>query len=160
MQPFQSFMEEHRTYVYRFLLATVGPAEADDTFQETFLSALRAYPKLEHDRNLRGWILAIAARKAIDAARGRARRATPVAAVPEVAHHSGNGQPFDEADPLWQAVRALPQRQRVALVHRVILDRPYDELASAMGTTVEAARANVYQALKHLRERWSEDEDD
>ena len=45
-------------------------------------------------------------------------------------------------------------------MHRVILDRPYDELASVMGTTVEAARANVYQALKHLREGWSEDEDD
>ena len=37
-------------------------------------------------------------------------------------------------------------------VHRVLLDRPYPELAAAMGISVDAARANVYQALKRLRE--------
>ena len=77
--PFQSFLEDHRTVVYRFLLASVGPAEADDCFQETFLAALRAYPKLENGDNLRAWILAIATRKAIDAARARNRRPDPVA---------------------------------------------------------------------------------
>jgi RNA polymerase sigma factor (sigma-70 family) len=59
---------------------------------------------------------------------------------------------------VWQAIRALPPKQRVALVHRVLLDRPYAELAAAMGTTIEAARANVYQALRKLREGWKEDE--
>jgi RNA polymerase sigma factor (sigma-70 family) len=59
---------------------------------------------------------------------------------------------------MWQAIRDLPPRQRVALVHRVLLDRPYEELAAAMGGTVEGARANVYQALRKLREGWQEDE--
>ena len=44
--------------VYRFLMATVGPNEADDCFQETFLAALRAYPDLKHGDNLRAWVLA------------------------------------------------------------------------------------------------------
>ena len=54
-------------------------------------------------------------------------------------------------DPLWENVAGLPPRQRVALVHRVVLDRSYAETAQAMGSTEETARANVYQALKKLR---------
>ena len=54
MPPFQAFLDEHRDDVYRFLVASVGPQEADDCFQETFLAALRAYPRLRRDSNLRG----------------------------------------------------------------------------------------------------------
>ena len=80
--PFQSFLEEHRAVVYRFLRASVGPADADDAFQETFLAALRSYPRLRDASNLRGWVLTIATRKAIDVARSRSRR--PLL-VPDVA---------------------------------------------------------------------------
>ncbi|MGI8585098.1 MAG: RNA polymerase sigma factor, partial [Thermoleophilaceae bacterium] len=75
--PFQAFLDEHRSAVLAFLLATVGPVEADDCFQETFLAALRAYPDLRDGRNLRGWVMTIAHRKAIDAVRARARRPVP-----------------------------------------------------------------------------------
>src|SRR4051812_50167081 len=47
------------------------------------LSALRAYPTLTHSDNLGGWLYTIAHRKVIDMARARARRAIPVADVPE-----------------------------------------------------------------------------
>ncbi len=138
--------------VYRFLLSAVGPGDVDDCFQETFLAALRAYPNLEDARNLRGWVLAIATRKAIDNGRARARRPVPVAEVPEPAASDG---PVEAAlapfDPVWDAVRSLPARQRVALVHRVVLDRTYEQMAADLGGSAEAARANVYQALKKLR---------
>jgi RNA polymerase sigma factor (sigma-70 family) len=152
--PFQTFLEEHRTTVYRFLVASVGPNEADDCFQETFLSALRAYPKLRDADNLRGWILAIARRKAIDAARSRSRRPQPWGdALPDAQPPHLDAEPMELDDPLWRAVRDLPPRQRIALVHRVILDRTYEELSGSMGGSGEAARANVYQALKKLREK-------
>ncbi|MBA2256496.1 MAG: RNA polymerase sigma factor, partial [Thermoleophilaceae bacterium] len=83
--PFQAFLDEHRSAVLAFLLATVGPVEADDCFQETFLAALRAYPDLRDGRNLRGWVMTIAHRKAIDAVRARARRPVPSDEVPEAA---------------------------------------------------------------------------
>ena len=159
--PFQIFLDEHRTIVYRFLIAAVGSNEADDCFQETFLAALRAYPKLANGDNLRAWVLAIATRKAIDAARARSRRPEPVADIVEMldATATMRAEECDPAgpeieDPLWADIQALPPRQRVALVHRVLLDRPYTELAAAMGTSMDAARANVYQALKKLREAW------
>jgi DNA-directed RNA polymerase specialized sigma24 family protein len=59
LPPFQEFMEQHRGTVYRFLTVAVGADGADDCFQDTFLAALRAYPKLTDasrlDRYLYQW---------------------------------------------------------------------------------------------------------
>jgi RNA polymerase sigma factor (sigma-70 family) len=145
--PFQTFMDQYRATVYRFLLAAVGPDEADDCFQETFLSALRAYPRLEHGERLDRWVLRIASRTAIDHHRTSRRRPTPVERIPDGA--ISPAEPPD--DTLRAAVRTLPPRQRVAVVLRHVLDRPYDEIAATMGIRLDAARANVYQGMKRLR---------
>src|SRR5215210_2616237 len=108
LPPFQTLLDEHRTDIYRFLVATAGPSEADDCFQETWISALRAYPTVRRGDNLRAWLFKIAQNKSIDAHRARVRRAVPVAAVPE---RAAAGAP--EADPeLWARVRELPTKQR------------------------------------------------
>ncbi|MFN8232702.1 MAG: sigma factor-like helix-turn-helix DNA-binding protein [Actinomycetota bacterium] len=49
-------------------------------------------------------------------------------------------------------MRGLPPKQRVAVVHRHVLDRPYAEIAELMGTSEAAARANVSQGIRRLRE--------
>ena len=144
-------MEEHRVTVYRFLMAAAGPAEADDCFQDTFLSALKAYPTLRPDSNLRAWVLTIATNKVVDMARARGRRAVPVS-DPEPGAAEAN-QRVDGVDPVWESVRCLPPQQRAAVAHRFLLDLTYAGVAEAMGTTEETARANVYQGLKKLRER-------
>ena len=147
--PFQDFLEANRATVYRFLTVAVGPSDVDDCFQETFLAALRAYPRVTRGERLDRWILRIASRKAIDHHRASARRAVPTAEPPERATPTVDPTPDDE---LWEAVRTLPPRQRVAVVHRHVLDRPYPEIAELMGSTEEAARANVSQGIKKLRE--------
>jgi len=148
--PFQDFLEANRATVYRFLRVAVGPSDADDAFQETFLAALRAYPRLRDGERLDRWILRIASRKAIDQHRASARRALPVAQVPDrAAAPQADSHPDD---PLWAAVASLPPRQRVAVVHRHVLDRPYAEIADLMGSSEDTARANVSQGVKRLRE--------
>jgi RNA polymerase sigma factor (sigma-70 family) len=133
--------------VYRFLVAAVGRQGADDCFQETFLSALRAYPGLRDASNLRGWLLTIATRKAIDHWRAEARRPIPVERVPERAVLD---EPSLDGD-LWHAVGALPPMQRAALIHRYVLDLPYGEVAQALGCSEEAARANAYEGRRKLK---------
>lgn len=133
--------------VYRFLLATVGPNDADDCFQDTFLAALRAYPRLRDGSNLRAWILTIASRKVIDHARARKGRPLPVETLPE---EPDRREP--DGDPeLWRAVRQLPPMQRAAVVHRYVLDLPYGEIAEALGISEEAARSNAYEGRRKLR---------
>jgi RNA polymerase sigma factor (sigma-70 family) len=152
LPPFQALLQEHRADVYRFLVATAGPAEADDAFQETWIAALRAYPRLRHAGNLRAWLFRIAQNKSVDAHRARDRRAVPVAAVPEPAAAAAAA----DGDPeLWARLRELPTKQRTAVFCRSVLAMPYDELASLLESSEEAARRNVHEGLKRLREEWS-----
>src|SRR5438105_13391404 len=69
--PFESFYEAHRDEVFRFLARRLGRERAEDAFQETFLRALRAYPRLEHGEHLRAWVFTIASRIVVDDARQR-----------------------------------------------------------------------------------------
>jgi RNA polymerase sigma factor (sigma-70 family) len=148
LPPFQRFLEEHGDAVYRFLVASVGPSDAEDCFQETFLSALRAYPRLRKDSNLRSWVMTIAHRKALDAHRSRRRRPDLVEEVPDRV-----GRPEDDGDPgVWWRVRNLPPKQREAVVLRFVGDLPYHDVARTMGTSETAARQNVRLALRRLRE--------
>ena len=151
LPPFQTFLDEHRRDVLRFLVAMVGPVDADDCFQETFVSALRAYPRLEPGSNLRAWVLRIAQRKAIDHHRGTARRALPVAEVPEAAMQADVGIDVDGEPELWAQVRALPPKQRAAITYRYVSDLPYDEIAPLLDCSPDAARRSVHEGLKTLR---------
>ena len=151
LPPFQALLDEHRTDVYRFLVATVGPGDADDCFQETWISALRAYPNLRRGDNLRAWLFRIAQNKAIDAHRARGRRAVPVGAVPE----RPTSSPSDTDPELWERVRELPPKQRTAVFCRSVLGMPYAELAVLLESSEDAARRNVHEGLKRLKEELS-----
>jgi DNA-directed RNA polymerase specialized sigma24 family protein len=48
-------------------------------------------------------------------------------------------------------VRALPAKQRTAVVHRFVLDLAYAEIGTRMGISEEAARQNVSAGLRRLR---------
>ena len=150
LPPFQRFLDAHRDAVWRLLISVAGPAEAEDCFQETFIAALRSYPRLRHDSNLRAWVLTIAHRKALDAHRARARRAVPVADVAAVdGRRESSPDPRDEQ--LWQAVHELPPRQRSAVLLRFLGDLPHGEIAAAIGCSEQAARRSLHEGLTKLR---------
>jgi RNA polymerase sigma factor (sigma-70 family) len=151
LPPFQRFLDTHRELVWRFLVSSVGHPEAEDCFQETFIAALRAYPRARADSNLRAWVLTIAHRKALDAHRGRARRALPVADLAAVDGRVAPAASVGDRE-LWAAVGALPARQRSAVAMRFLADLPHREIAAAIGCSEEAARRSLHEGLKKLRE--------
>lgn len=148
LPPFQTVLDEHSAAVMAILHGAVGREGAEDCFQETFLAALRAYPRLAEASNLRGWLLTIAHRKAIDHHRAHGRRPVPVAEVREVAVEDGLPDPGGE---LWAAVGALPPKQRAAVALRYGSDLPHSEIAAALGCSPEAARRSLHEGLKRLR---------
>jgi RNA polymerase sigma factor (sigma-70 family) len=157
LPPFQQVLEEHSSDVLGYLVATVGPDDAEDVFQETFIAALRAYDGLAHARNLDSWLLTIAHNKAIDHHRSRGRRAVPAGDPEEVAGSvpSSNSKPEEVVaggDPaLWRAVSVLPPKQRSAVVLRYATDMSYSAIAQAMDSSEAAARRNVHEGLQKLR---------
>jgi RNA polymerase sigma factor (sigma-70 family) len=150
LPPFQSLLDDHGRAVHRFLVASVGPVDADDCYQETWLSALRAYPRLRSDGNLRSWLMTIAHHKAIDHVRARARRAVPDA---DPAATAATTDPSPSGlDPLWGQVAQLPDKQRTAVTLRFLGDLSHAEIGEAMGISEAAARRNVHEGLNKLRE--------
>ena len=139
-----------------FLIASVGPDEAEDCYQEALIAALRAYPTLDHGDNLRGWLLTIAHRKAIDHHRSRlARRAARRAAPTRSA--AGSPSPTARLDAaeadgsLWRAVGTLPPKQRSAVMLRFSADMAYGRIGEMLDCSADAARRNVHEGLKKLR---------
>ncbi len=154
LPPFQNLLDVHGHDVHRFLIASVGAVDAEDCYQETWLAALRAYPRLRDASNLRSWILTIAHHKAIDHVRSRRRRAVPVAEMAEVADAASAESPGPEAtEPtgVWVRVATLPDKQRTAVALRFLADAGYAEIAGVMDTSEAAARRNVHEAMKRLR---------
>jgi RNA polymerase sigma factor (sigma-70 family) len=147
LPPFQELLDEHAREVHRLLVALVGRTDADDCYQETWIAALRAYPRLRDAANLRSWILTIAHRKAIDHVRSRRREATPMADPPDHAEATST----DADDGVWKSVRRLPPKQRTAVALRYIADAPYAQISVVMGISEEAARRNVHEGLNRLR---------
>jgi DNA-directed RNA polymerase specialized sigma24 family protein len=155
LPPFQSLLDAHDREVHRFLTAIVGPVDADDCYQDTWIAALKAYPDLRDASNLRGWLLTIAHNKAIDSVRSRGRAPLPTAdsALFDGAVQAAPGGGVGE---IWELVRRLPEKQRMALTMRYVLDADYALIAATMGTREDAARRNVHEALKQLRAKYEQ----
>ena len=113
--------------VLRVCRALLGPADADDAWSETFLSALRAYPDLRPGSNVRGWLVTIAHNRAIDAAPGRRAACRD---RPNTSPRRPSADEHVEPDPaLRGALDALAPKQRGAVVLRYLADLSYAEVA-------------------------------
>jgi RNA polymerase sigma factor (sigma-70 family) len=153
LPPFERVVEEHGEDVWRFSVSQVGRDRAEDVVQETMLAALAAYTSLRDPDAVRPWLLRIAARKAIDLFRSSAR--API--LVEDPDPGTNPEPDLRDDELWARVRSLPHKQRQAVALRFVLDLPYGEIGAAMETSPEAARRNVFEGVRTLRNRMVRD---
>ncbi len=149
--PFESVVAAHGATILRVCRALLGPADADDAWSETFLAALRRYQDLPAGANLEAWLVTIAHRKAIDVIRAAARRADPVAEVPEA---RGRGAPAgaDGRDlDLAAALATLPPRQKAAVAYHYLAGLPYAEVADVIGGSADAARRAAADGIARLR---------
>ncbi len=147
MVPFQVVLDEHGAALYRHLVGVLGPHDGADCYQETLIAALRAWPPA-HDGNLRGWLFTVAHRKMLDHHRANGRRAVPVRDVPD----TGAAPPPGRDAELWDAVRALPEKQRAAVALRHGDGWSYGEIADVLDCSEAAARQSVKAGLDRLRE--------
>ena len=148
-QPFEKLVELHGATVLRVCRAVVGPAEADDVWQETFLSALRAYPELPADANHEAWLVTIAHRRSLDSVRAAGRRAVPLGDLPD--GRSALGNPGPDGDGVWEHVARLPDKQRRVIAYRYLADLAFADIAGILGGTPAAARRSAADGLKKLR---------
>lgn len=153
MQPFEEVVDAHGAAVLRVCRALLDPIAAQDAWSETFLAALRAYPELRPDSNVRGWLVTIAHHKAIDQIRAAARAPSTRASMPE-RHASDEPADLDEA--LRRAIAALPPKQRGAVVARYLADCSYEDVATILDCSEAAARRSASDGIAALRRSYLE----
>jgi RNA polymerase sigma factor (sigma-70 family) len=149
-QPFEEIVSEHGGAVMRVCRALLGAFDAQDAWSETFMAALKAYPRLRADSNVRGWLVTIAQRKAIDQLRAAARAPAAHASVEPV---EASGAPAQGDRALRSALDGLPPMQRGAVIHRYLGDLPYADVALLLGCSEAAARRSAADGLANLRKR-------
>src|SRR2546423_5676439 len=157
MQPFEEIVVEHGPVVMRVCRALLGPVEADDAWSETFLAAMRAYPELRPGSNVRGWLVTIAHRKAIDQIRARGRAPEPSGDLPDTLP-GGDPGPEPHDTELHGVLRGLPSKQRGAVVYRYLADLPYAEVGTLLECSEAAARRNAADGIARLRRHYQKDE--
>jgi RNA polymerase sigma factor (sigma-70 family) len=143
--PFERFYADTQEEIWRYLVRLLGGDAAEDAFQETFLRALRGYPRLSHARHRRAWAYTIATRVAVDERRRRA----PAGTVPELATEDVRPA-YAELDHI---AGELPATERAAVVLRYGYDLPYADIAAALGSTEAAARQAASSGVRRLRRR-------
>jgi RNA polymerase sigma factor (sigma-70 family) len=147
-EPFDAVVATHAAMVLRVCRALLGPADADDAWSETFLSALRAYPDLPAEANVEAWLVTIAHRKALDIVRATGRRALPTAHVPDTEAPPG---PEDPDPDLAKAVTRLPSKQRHAVVYHYVAGLPHADVAAILGGSTDSARRAAADGIATLR---------
>lgn len=150
-------MDRYEKEIYRFVYRMTGNREdAADVLQDTFFRAFRALKRLPEQANHRAWLYRIASRSAMNLARAqKVRRALPLDQALHLAESDGDLENLVEtrrlAGRLGDIVRALPVRQRIALLQRKYQELSYREIAATLNCSEQSARAHVYQAMSKIR---------
>jgi RNA polymerase sigma-70 factor (ECF subfamily) len=160
--PFEQIMQRHEREILRYLLRVSGNGDdAADLFQETWLRAYRAYPRLEPDGEVRPWLYAIAVNVWRNRARDGARRARVIVglddktlAAEKLGNHGVSENEGYAAVRVREVIASLPPKQREALQLRYFAGLEFSDIAAAMDCSEQTARANVSQAMRKIKAMW------
>jgi RNA polymerase sigma-70 factor (ECF subfamily) len=146
LPPFWTLVELHGGALLGYARRLAGD-DGEDVLQDALLRALRAYPRVTHGENLRGWLFRITTHAAYDHHSRRRRRAEILVGEPPEPAHEPEDTPFD-----FDSLTApLSTDARTALALRYADDLPYEEIAARLGCSPAAARQRVSTAVRTLR---------
>lgn len=153
---FDVIVERHRRSVYQLCYRFVANHEdASDLSQDVFLRAYRGLRGFKGHASFSTWLYRIG----VNVCLNRVGEKTPITEPIERDQYiDGKSEsPTEHVLRAEQAVRVraavarLPRKQRAALILRVYHEMSHQEIASALGSSVGAAKANVFHALQNLK---------
>ena len=159
-QVVEMYWEEILGYLWRMYS---GAPEAEDSFQETFLRAFKAYPQLDRDANVRAWLYRIAINTAKNHLVARGRRPPGVDVDVEDAEHFETGAALREGENpenhlfsqelgrvVNRAISNLPDDLRTAVTLREFDGLSYEDIAEIMDCPVGTVRSRIFRAREAI----------
>ena len=167
---FEQIVRHYSAMVFSLAARLVGPAEAEDVVQETFLRAYHGLEKFRGESSLKTWLYAIA----LNRARARMGTLGRLRAI-FTPGRTRDGDSFasldDAADPaispeenavlkerrtrLRAAIRALPEEFRAAVLLRDLEGLSYEEVAEVLEVPIGTVRSRLARGRALLKEKLS-----
>jgi RNA polymerase sigma-70 factor (ECF subfamily) len=167
---FELLVRRHSQELYRFLARFTGNAAlAEDIVQEAFLQVHLSAGSFDRSRRFKPWLFTIAANKARDSLRSKARRPE----VPLDAHvgtgDDRGGQTFldlmadtasdpsvglesgEEREQVRSVLAQMPDHLREVLVLSYYHQFPYKEIADILGVPLGTVKSRLHAAVAQVR---------
>jgi RNA polymerase sigma-70 factor (ECF subfamily) len=143
---FEAFFYEHYESVRRSLaVALADPLLAEELAQDAFTRALSQWRRVSRMGRPAGWVYVVALRAG---RRNRARRSQTM--VPEETTNADVADVVVQDVSLAELIDRLPERQRIAVVLRYLVDLPLADVAEAMDCAVGTVKSTLHSALARL----------
>jgi RNA polymerase sigma-70 factor (ECF subfamily) len=160
-EAFDVIVERHRRHVYQLCYRFVGNHEdASDLAQDVFIRAYRGLKTFKSQASLGTWLYRIGVNVCLNRVSTKTPRPESLEPLMEASDQRVASQGENASDALLRGERAgyvraaiakLPKKQRATLVLRVYHDLPHEEIASVLGSSVGAVKANFFHALNNLK---------
>jgi len=165
VEAFDLIVERHQRAVYQVCVRFARRHEdAADLTQEVFLRAYRGLRRFRGDAALGTWLYRISVNVCLNHVSARRAPETALDEAPQIAASGDDPASSlartEQGARVRAAVARLPPKQRVTLILRVYQDLSHKEIASALGTTVGAVKANFFHALGNLKKLLGEEATD
>ena len=156
---YAGLVERHRDVAFRTAyFVTRSAADAEDAAQEAFVKAYYALGRFRAGEPFRPWLLRIVGNEARNRIRAATRRE-------RMALRLARDRPSDDAAPspesaamrrdtletLASALAALPERDRLVVSYRYLLELSEAETAAALGVRRGTVKSRLSRALARLR---------
>jgi RNA polymerase sigma-70 factor (ECF subfamily) len=154
---FDLLVERHRRSVYQLCYRFVGNHEdASELAQDVFVRAFRALDRFKGQSSIATWLYRIGVNVCLNRVSVKRPRLEPLDEQFPLEHpgESASDRVLREerAVRVRRAIAQLPEKQRAALILRMYHDLSHQQIAESLGGTEGAAKANVFHAIKRLRE--------
>jgi RNA polymerase sigma-70 factor (ECF subfamily) len=157
---YRRLVERYQDLAFRGAYLVVrNTADAEDAAQEAFVKAFYALPRFRIGEPFRPWIMRIVTNEARNRVRAAGRRER-LAVRAFTLRGPGDAAPSPDAAVLATELRrallgaldALPERERLVVIHRYLLDLSEADTAVALGIRPGTVRSRLSRALVRLRD--------
>lgn len=163
-EAFRELIERHQNAVVGTVAKMLGnPSEAEDIAQQVFLRLWKARARYQVKAKFTTYLYTITRNQVFNESRRRSRRKESSLDQRKEDYElelpaNPNQQPDNEQlnaelrAAIDEAIAALPEKQRLAVVLRRYQNLPYEEIAEVLGLTISAVKSQLFRARGTLRQ--------
>jgi RNA polymerase sigma factor (sigma-70 family) len=150
----ESIYRDHYARFVRLSYSLVGRRDvAEELVQEAFIQANHKWSAISQYNDPVGWIRRVLVNRCTDALRRNGTERRAIVRIGSTTHRltvATEDRATLPDDPLWAAVRSLPEQQAAVIAMVYVEDLDIDQVACALDISTHTARTHLHRAKARL----------